>query len=41
MEKEKKEIYMYICNHFTDHKIQGYIKLTNGPMVVAGGAFEC
>ena len=32
-------VYMYICNHFTDHKIQGYINLENGPMVAAGGAF--
>ena len=32
-------VYMYNCNHFTDHKIQGYINLTNGPMVAAGGAF--
>ena len=30
-EKERKQdgvVYMYICNHFTDHKIQGYINLT-------------
>ena len=32
-------VYMYICNHFTDPKIKGYINLTNGPMVAAGGAF--
>ena len=43
-EKERKQdgvVYLYICNHFTDHKIQGYINLTNGPMVAAGGAFVC
>ena len=34
-------VYMYNCNYFTDHKIQGYINLTNGPMVAAGGAFVC